>query len=75
MLRVTVRVARKVQPCTGYGCRPIAPGERYVEHTASPQHDDYGNTRWVHLAECQQCAERNGRRDLFDVHDKAGSHE
>lgn len=65
MLRVTVKTARKEKRCAEYGCPPIRPGERYVDHTASPQHDDYGNTRWVHLAICQRCAEQSGRGDLF----------
>lgn len=43
--------------CTGV----IKPGERYLAHTASPQHDDLGNEGWWHLAECAPCAETYGR--------------
>lgn len=59
MTRTTRRRARKAHRC-GCGNR-IRPGELYLEHVASPQHEDLGNTRWWRLPECSECAERYGR--------------
>jgi hypothetical protein len=59
MIRTQTRTARKFRSC---GCgRSIKPGERYLSHVASPNHDDFGNERWWRLAECCDCAARYGR--------------
>lgn len=40
------------------------PGEVYLEHVCSPNHDDLGNTTWWLSAECAECATRCGRGAL-----------
>lgn len=60
MIRTTARTARKRRSCES--CRgPIRPGDRYLEHVASPDHDDLGNTGWWRSPECAGCATRYGR--------------
>lgn len=63
MTRSTGRTCRVPRPC-GCGNR-IKRGERYVEHVASPDHDDFGNVGWWRLAECAECATRYGRVALL----------
>lgn len=59
MIRTTERTSRKRRSC---GCgNVIQPGDRYVEHVASPGHEDLDNTRWWRLPECEECAIRYGR--------------
>jgi heterodisulfide reductase subunit C len=43
----------------------ILPGDFYLEHVCSPDHDDIGNVGWWRAAECRECAERCGRGHLF----------
>ncbi len=60
MTRATVRKARKFHRCAS--CEmPISPGERYLWHVASPNHQDLNNTRWWRYPECGSCAKRYGR--------------
>lgn len=54
--------------CTGY----IKPGERYLEHVCSPDHDGLGNIGWWRMAECAPCAQSRGRTDLLLTLDLAG---
>jgi hypothetical protein len=72
-----VRRARKMRPgCGGY-CKPIQPGDLYVEHTEFPGGDAEWATsagRPVRMAECRSCAERYGRKPLIDAY-LAGSGE
>lgn len=56
MKRTTVRKARKTHYCSRCHGR-IEPGTRYLEHVASPHHDDLGNEGWWRLAECIPCAD------------------
>lgn len=65
MNRTTRRVARKVHRCSR-GCDPIQPGDVYLEHVCSPDHDDLGNTTWWRVAECAPCARQVGRGHLID---------
>ena len=59
MVRNTERTARIWRRC---GCgNSIAPGDRYVESWASPDHEDLGNQHWWRLDECSDCATRYGR--------------
>jgi hypothetical protein len=66
-----VRLARKTRPaCAGY-CKPIQPGDLYIEHTEFPG----GEAEWansaghpVRMAECRTCAERYGRGHLIDAY-------
>lgn len=59
MTRTTTRRARKRFRC---GCgATIRPGDRYLEHVASPHHDDLCNPHWWRVQECASCAERYGR--------------
>lgn len=60
MIRVTKRVARKRHACTAC-THAILPGDSYLEHVASPYHDDLGNDHWWRLCECRDCGERYGR--------------
>lgn len=66
-----VRRARKTHPgCGGY-CKPIQPGELYIEHTEFPGGDSGyadGAGHPVRMAECSACAERYGRGHLFDAY-------
>jgi hypothetical protein len=63
MTRTTPRKARRLRRCDG--CKgQIIPGSRYLEHVASPDHEDLGNVTWWRLAECGECAERYGRAIL-----------
>lgn len=65
MTRVTVRTARKPRRCTS--CfNVIEPKARYLEHVASPHHDDLNNTSWWRSTECESCARRYGRAAHFD---------
>jgi len=69
-MTVTMRVRRARKPrvaCGGY-CKPIQPGELYIEHTEFPGGDaQYANSAGhpVRLAECRTCAERYGRGDVI----------
>ena len=67
MIRTTARTARRFYWCGGerYGHRQIKPGERYIEHVISPDHDDIGNSGWDRAQECAECATRYGRGDLL----------
>jgi hypothetical protein len=56
MQRMTVRKAKKVHYCSRCHAK-IEPGTRYLEHVASPDHDDLGNEGWWRLAECIPCAD------------------
>jgi hypothetical protein len=63
MLRASVRRARKPRRCDDVphadGCTgTIQSGERYAIAVASPQHDDYGNERWLRMVCCLPCARR-----------------
>jgi site-specific DNA-cytosine methylase len=58
--RTTRRVARVRHRCTSC-LRRIIPGEVYLEHVCSPDHDGLGNKGWWRLAECAECATRHGR--------------
>jgi hypothetical protein len=63
MIRTETRTARKTHICCtkAYRCPGvIRPGERYLEHVASPG-GDLGLTGWGRLAECAPCAETYGR--------------
>jgi hypothetical protein len=63
MVRTTGRCARRYHRCgCGYW---IGPGERYLEHVASPYHDIHSNPHWWRLAECAMCATRYGRAQLL----------
>ena len=65
MIRTTVRTSRRQRMC---GCGTvIRPGDRYLEHVASPNHDVLGNAGWWRLAECMSCAERYGRLSLLEA--------
>lgn len=64
MIRTTLRTARKARNCDSCLHR-IRPGDLYLEHVASPDHDDLGNTRWRRSPECEDCAERYGRGHLL----------
>lgn len=57
MIRSTTRRSRRLRHCTSRSpdCTGIAPGDRYVEMVASPNHDDLGNTHWWRLDECVPC--------------------
>jgi hypothetical protein len=64
VIRTTSRTARKRRACDcGHS---IVPGEPYLEHVASPHHQDLGNEHWWRLAECQACATRHGRGDVLE---------
>lgn len=56
MIRTIARTARKPHRCSRCSHR-IKPGDRYLSHTASPQHDGLGNEGWWRLPECAGCAE------------------
>jgi hypothetical protein len=66
MIRETVRTARKSRGCDT--CWPIerliSPGEQYIEHVASPNHDDLDNTSWRRISVCADCAERYERSGI-----------
>jgi len=65
MIRSTLRVSRKLRHC---GCGNwIHPGDRYIEHVASPGHEDLGNLQWDRLPECSECATRYGRMSAQSV--------
>lgn len=57
MIRTTHRIARKAHTCGRLGCkRRINPGELYLYHVASPDHDDLQNSGWWRSKECRDCA-------------------
>jgi hypothetical protein len=64
VIRTKARVAGAARRCDS-GCPSIQPGDVYLEHVYSPDHDDIGNTRWARLTECAPCAERYGRGELI----------
>lgn len=64
MIRTTLRTARKARNCGDCRSR-IQPGDRYLEHVVSPDHEDLGNTRWRRSPECEDCAEGSGRGHLL----------
>jgi hypothetical protein len=65
MIRVTRRRARRPHRCA---CgTTIEPGAVYLEHVASPHHQDLENSRWWRLAECAGCATRYGRAELLEA--------
>lgn len=64
MNRTTLRKARRYRSCASSGTM-ILPGDLYLEHVCSPDHDDVGNVGWWRAAECRECAERYGRGHLF----------
>lgn len=66
MMRQTLRRSRCFRRCdvASCDCRPIQPGDQYVEHVASPQHDVLGNTKWWRSAECLGCATLYDRQAL-----------
>jgi hypothetical protein len=59
-MRSQTRTARKTHRCNRCPAR-IRPGERYLEHVASPNHDGLGNTGWWRITECADCADTCGR--------------
>lgn len=63
-----VRRARTTHVACGGRCKPIRPGELYVEHKEFPGGEagyaDYAGHP-VRMAECRACAERYGRGHLF----------
>ena len=64
MIRTEVRTARKPHYCstgTSHCTIRIKPGDRYLLHVASPNHDGLGNQGWWPIAECAGCAETYGR--------------
>lgn len=64
MIRTEARTARKPHHCSTSTRRcmgRIQPGERYLLHVASPNHDGMGNEGWWPIAECAPCAELYGR--------------
>lgn len=64
MIRTTPRTARKAHQCTR--CLGLVePGRQYLEHVASPMSEDICNVGWWRLYECEPCARRCGRGDLF----------
>lgn len=66
MIRTTRRLAQKAKPCDNCGCS-ITPGEHYLVHVASPNHEDLGNDHWWPMNECCDCARRYGRGALVDA--------
>jgi hypothetical protein len=63
-----VRRARKPHPACGGYCKPIRPGDLYIEHTEFPGGGaEYASSAGhpVRLAECRDCAQRYGRGHLF----------
>lgn len=66
MTRTTSRKARVGRACDDCSAW-IAPGEKYLEHVAAPDHNDLGNTHWWRIRECSRCAVRYGRGHLFTV--------
>ncbi|MEA5367755.1 hypothetical protein VA596_50050 [Amycolatopsis sp., V23-08] len=65
MNRTTARRARKPHRCPY--CSLIKPGDVYLEHVVSPDHDGLGNTGWLRLPECASCARSCGRGHLIDA--------
>lgn len=69
-----VRRARTVRVACGGYCRPIRPGEYYIEHTEFPGGDagyaDYAGHP-VRMNECRKCAERYDRGDLIAAREAA----
>ena len=64
MIRTEARTARKRHWCQTESVRctiAIKPGDRYLTHVASPNHDGMGNEGWWPIAECAGCAELYGR--------------
>lgn len=64
-----VKRARKTHVACGGYCKPIHPGDLYVEHTAFPGGDSGyadGAGHPVRMAECRSCAERYGRGHLIE---------
>ncbi len=60
------RRARKPRLCDSCLGR-IRAGDIYLEHVATPDHEDLGNVRWRRCPECCTCAERYGRAELLAV--------
>lgn len=64
MIRTTPRRNTRKRTCES--CRrTVYAGETYLEHVASPNHDDLANTSWWRTTECRDCATRYGRGALF----------
>lgn len=59
MNRTTLRRSRKLRrcPCGTF----VQPGDQYLEHVISPDHDDVGNVTWWRAVECRACAVRYSR--------------
>lgn len=65
MVRTTNRQSYRFRICDS--CKgSIKVGDRYLEHVASPEHEDLGNPRWWRSRECEECARRYGRQHYFD---------
>lgn len=60
MIRTTRRVARKVRRCDSC-VATILPGEAYLEHVNSPDHEGLLGPTWGRQAECAACVHRYGR--------------
>lgn len=63
-----VRRARKMHLSC---CKPIQPGDLYVEHTEFPGGESgYADAAGhpVHMAECRDCAERYGRSGMITAY-------
>jgi len=63
--KVVVRRSKKLRRCERCGA-VIEPGQRYALHTLAPNHPDVGNETWWVSPECQSCAEKCGRGNLFE---------
>jgi hypothetical protein len=56
MLRITLRRSQKLRRCPACRRTIIHPGDQYLEHVISPDHDDVGNCGWWRAVECRACA-------------------
>jgi hypothetical protein len=67
--RTTARRARTPRRCADVDHKQpcIRPGDVYLEHVASPDHDGLGNTGWWRLPECAADARRYDRGHLIDA--------
>jgi hypothetical protein len=66
------RRARKTHSACGGHCKPIQPGDIYLEHVEFPGGDSgYADTAGhpVRMAECRSCAERYGRGALISAYE------
>jgi hypothetical protein len=54
--RQAPRTAAKERECLDCGT-VIARGDRYLDYTATPRHDDNHTGKWLHAAFCARCAE------------------